>query len=79
MGNELVHILSSCMIPDVLQSDNGREVSDFSKVWVNLWNSILHFLVYYNFTEDASDLVYVTFFRILQNVFFSSWELVLPS
>lgn len=27
MGDELVRILSSSMIPDVLQSDNGREVS----------------------------------------------------
>ncbi len=43
MGDELVCILSSCMIPDVLQSDNSREVSDFSKVSVNLWNLILHF------------------------------------
>ncbi len=26
IGDELVRILSSSMIPDVLQSDNGREV-----------------------------------------------------
>ena len=28
IGDELVRILSSSMIPDVLQSDNGREVSN---------------------------------------------------
>ncbi len=43
MGDELVHILSSSMIPDVLQLDNGREVSDFLIVSVYLWNLILHF------------------------------------
>jgi hypothetical protein len=32
IGNELVRILSSSMIPDVLQSDNGREVSNLSKL-----------------------------------------------
>jgi hypothetical protein len=38
MGDELVRILTSSMIPDVLQSDNGQEVSDLSKVSLVLWN-----------------------------------------
>ncbi len=33
IGDELVRILSSSMIPDVLQLDNGREVS----ILLNLW------------------------------------------
>ncbi len=32
IGDEIVHILSSIMIPDVLQSDNCREVSDLLKL-----------------------------------------------
>ncbi len=32
IGDELVRLLSSSMIPDVLQSDNGREVSILSKL-----------------------------------------------
>ncbi len=44
IGDELVRILSSSMIPDVLQSDNGREVSlllnfvaDFLKTMNYFW------------------------------------------
>jgi hypothetical protein len=43
MGNGLVRILSSSRIPDVLQSDNGREVSDLSKLFLVFWNQLSPF------------------------------------
>jgi hypothetical protein len=43
MGNGLVHILSSRMIPDVLQSNNGREVSDLSKFFLVFLNQLSPF------------------------------------
>jgi hypothetical protein len=43
MTDELVHILSSSMVPDVLQSENGREVSDLSKLFLFFWNPLSSF------------------------------------
>ena len=38
MGDELVRILSSSMIPDVLQSDNDREVKCVFSLLFIFWN-----------------------------------------
>ncbi len=63
MGDELVRILSSSMIPDVLQSDNDRGVSCVLNLLLIFWNllsrywyiaillKILLYLVHATFSE----------------------------
>ncbi len=58
IDDELVRILSSSMIPNVLQSDNGKDVRDLLK---SLLESAVSLLVYYNLRYVSSYLVYVTF------------------
>ena len=61
MGDELVRILSSSMIPDVLQSDNGREVSCVLNVFLNFWNLLSQYWYIVILLKITSFLVHATF------------------
>ena len=61
MGDELVRILSSSMIPDVLQSDNGREVSCVSNLLLIFWNLLSRYWYIVYLLKTSSYLVNTTF------------------
>lgn len=61
MGDELVRILSSSMIPDVLQSDNGREVSCVLNLFLNFWNLLSQYWYIVILLKTTSFLVHATF------------------
>ncbi len=63
MGDELVRILSSSMIPGVLQSDNGREVSCVSNLLLIFWNLLSQYWYIVILLKILSYLVHATFFE----------------
>jgi hypothetical protein len=70
MGDELVHILSSSMMPDVLQSYNGSDVSDLPKLLLHFLNLLLRFLL--NLCPHISYMLHPLFTALITSDQFSS-------